>query len=135
MSKPDIDFRVRTYEFARRVLAFCAQDQVLQHGPHVREQLRASATSIGANVEEAKAAHSKRDFLAKMTIARKEAREALYWLRLLANPAGSDDPERARLTDEANQIVAILTATVRTTRTRLEAEEALRASGRRPKGR
>ena len=46
-------------------------------------QLLKCATSIGANVEEANAGQTKRDFIAKMAIASKEAREARYWLRLL----------------------------------------------------
>ncbi|MHA7129420.1 four helix bundle protein [Algoriphagus namhaensis] len=48
------------------------------------DQLVASGTSIGANVEEAQAAHSKLDFIAKLTIANKEARESQYWLNVLA---------------------------------------------------
>ena len=47
------------------------------------KQLLRSATSIGANVEEAIAAQSRKDFISKMSIASKEARETRYWLRLL----------------------------------------------------
>jgi len=47
------------------------------------KQLLRSATSIGANVEEALAAQSKKDFINKMSIASKEARETKYWLKLL----------------------------------------------------
>lgn len=47
------------------------------------KQLLRSATSIGANVEEATAGQTKKDFIAKMAIASKEARETRYWLRLL----------------------------------------------------
>ncbi len=47
------------------------------------KQLLRSATSIGANVEEANAAQTKKDFISKMSIASKEARETKYWLRLL----------------------------------------------------
>ncbi|KKT93202.1 MAG: hypothetical protein UW94_C0008G0002 [Parcubacteria group bacterium GW2011_GWA2_45_14] len=49
----------------------------------ISKQLIRSATSIGANVEEAIAGQSKKDFLHKMGIASKEARETRYWLRLL----------------------------------------------------
>ncbi|WP_373055999.1 four helix bundle protein [Zunongwangia sp. H14] len=49
----------------------------------ISKQLLRSATSIGANVEEATAAQSKKDFISKMSIASKEARETKYWLRLL----------------------------------------------------
>lgn len=49
----------------------------------ISKQLLRSATSIGANVEEANAAQTKKDFIAKMAIASKESRETKYWLRLL----------------------------------------------------
>lgn len=49
----------------------------------ISRQLLKSATSIGANVEEANAAQSKKDFISKMSVASKEAREAKYWLKLL----------------------------------------------------
>lgn len=49
----------------------------------ISKQLIRSATSIGANVEEANAAQTKKDFIAKMSISSKEARETKYWLRLL----------------------------------------------------
>jgi four helix bundle protein len=51
----------------------------------ISKQLLRSGTSIGANVEEAIAAQSKKDFIHKMAIASKEARETKYWLRLLNN--------------------------------------------------
>src|SRR3982750_2213324 len=47
------------------------------------KQLLRCATSIGANVEEATAAQSRKDFISKMSIASKEARETRYWLKLL----------------------------------------------------
>jgi four helix bundle protein len=47
------------------------------------KQLLASATSVGANIREASAASSRKDFINKMTIASKEAREAKYWLELV----------------------------------------------------
>lgn len=49
----------------------------------ISKQLLKSATSIGANVEEANAAQTKKDFISKMSIASKEARETRYWLKLL----------------------------------------------------
>ncbi|PHQ57155.1 MAG: four helix bundle protein [Lutibacter sp.] len=49
----------------------------------ISRQLLKSATSIGANIEEALAGQSKKDFIAKMSISSKEARETKYWLRLL----------------------------------------------------
>lgn len=129
------DFRVRVFEFARCVLAFCLTPPAGVHSDDVRHQLRNAATSVGAHVEEAKAAQSKRDFLAKMSIALKEAREAHYWLRVLRAHPGRADPELDHLVNECDQIVAILTATVKTTRARLAAEEAERNAKAPAKGR
>ena len=78
------------------------------------KQLLRSGTSIGANVEEALAGQSRKDFLAKMAIASKEARETRYWLELLQkssltqlelNPAISNNEE----------LIRILTSIVKTT--------------------
>jgi four helix bundle protein len=54
-----------------------------RHEYVLSKQLLRSGTSIGANVEEACAGQSRKDFLAKMSIASKEARETRYWLQLL----------------------------------------------------
>ncbi len=62
------------------------------------KQILRSGTSIGANVEESQAAQSKRDFISKLSIANKEARETLYWLKLL----------------EVNSIINILTKIIKT---------------------
>jgi four helix bundle protein len=73
-------------------------------------QLLRSGTSIGANVEESQAAQSRADFLNKLSIARKEARETHYWLRLLAASDIVHEPRLTELLDEADQLIAILTA-------------------------
>jgi four helix bundle protein len=78
------------------------------------KQVLRSGTSIGANVEEAMAAQSRKDFISKMTIASKEARETKYWLRLL------DKSQLVKLNYQANineieEIIKILTSIVKTT--------------------
>ncbi len=76
-------------------------------------QLLRAGTAIGATLEEGKGGHSRADFIAKYTIALKEARETHYWLRLLAAcdlvPAKRIGP----LVNEANELVAIITTIVR----------------------
>ncbi|WP_366142659.1 four helix bundle protein [uncultured Aquimarina sp.] len=72
-----------------------------------------SATSIGANVAEAGAAQSKKDFISKMAIASKEARETRYWLRLL-NESDLVNINLSSHLDEINQIIKILTKIVKT---------------------
>lgn len=83
-------------------------------------QLLRSGTSIGANVEEGQAAQSRADFLSKLYIACKEARETHYWLRLLAATGIVDEPRLAELLDEADQLIAILTTITKNTRKNLE---------------
>ena len=71
-------------------------------------QLLDAVTSTGANMEEASAGQSKRDFVAKTAIARKEARESIYWLRLIAETDSRQCTAVAPLLAEAKQIAAII---------------------------
>jgi len=79
-------------------------------------QLWRSGTSIGANVEEAQAGQSRADFMAKMTIASKESREALYWLRLVDKGKIISSEEIAPVREQCERIVRILTSIVKTAR-------------------
>lgn len=104
----------RTFHFAIMVVAFCQQLEHEGHTPRVLStQLLKSGTSIGANVEEAQAGHSKADFTAKMSIARKEAREANYWLRLLNGAQITHISELENLLEESEQLIRILTSIVK----------------------
>jgi four helix bundle protein len=77
-----------------------------------RQYLRA-ATSIGANYAEAAAGQTKPDFITRVAVARKECRESLFWLQLIAaKNLLSADVAKAELA-EARQLAAILTAIVR----------------------
>ena len=80
----EIKITDRSFNFAVRIVRLCQflekQDRVSKT---LANQLLRSGTSVGANIEEAQAGQSKADFTAKMSIARKEARETLYWLKLL----------------------------------------------------
>lgn len=77
------------------------------------KQLLKSGTSIGANVNEATAGQSKKDFIAKMAIASKEARETTYWLRLIQASEIVSVDVRKEL-KESGEILRILTAIVKT---------------------
>ena len=72
----------KSFEFALSVIQLY-QGLQAEREYVISKQLLRSGTSVGANVEEATAAQSRRDFLSKMSIASKEARETRYWLRLL----------------------------------------------------
>ena len=81
------------------------------------KQLLKSGTSIGANVEEALAGISKKDFIAKMAISSKEARETRYWLRLY-QASKLVDLDYAGYLNEIEEIISILTAIVKTSQAR-----------------
>jgi four helix bundle protein len=108
------DLPERTFAFATRVVSLCRH---LDDRPGVSRtlanQLLRSGTSIGANVEEGQASQSRADFIAKYSIACKEARETHYWLRLLLASELVEESRIEPLIDEADQIVAILTSIIK----------------------
>ena len=104
---------------SRRLRMFAAQ--VIRAGrtfppdavaKHIMRQLVRSVTGGGANYEEARGSESRADFIHKVGVANKELRETLYWLRL------AQDAELVRSVDvlvaEANELIAILTASSKT---------------------
>ena len=110
------EIRERVFRFACDVVAL--HDVLVTRGPSARDmsrQLMRAATSIGANLEEADAGQSRADFISKCTISLKEAREALYWLRLLRATDKLDAGADA-LIHECDRIVAVLTTIVRKTK-------------------
>jgi len=76
-------------------------------------QLIRSATSIGANVCEANEANSKKDFINKIAIAKKEARETRYWLKLILYMFPTDKPIIEKLLQEGQELNLILAAIIR----------------------
>jgi four helix bundle protein len=122
LSRPHPGIHERTFQFSCALISFCRGIEMLSGVTrHVAVQLIKSGTSVGANVEEAKAAYSRREFALKNSIALKEAREALYWLRIMLACKLASTDQVEPLIDEANQLVAILTAIVKTARSRLKA--------------
>lgn len=83
------------------------------------KQLLRSGTSIGANVAEAHAAQSDADFLAKMHIALKECNESRYWCKLLFSTDYLNCREFDSLSKDLNEVFALLTSIIRTTKARL----------------
>lgn len=108
------DLCERAFQFALRIVNLC---QRLSKNPGVGQtiskQLLRSGTSIGANVEEGQAAQSRADFVSKYSIARKEARETHYWLRLLAESQIVSLTQIDGLLTESNELIAILTSIIK----------------------
>ena len=71
-------------------------------------------TSIGSNAEEAQEGQTKPDYIAKMSISRKEARETTYWLRLIIKNGYATTSELMCEVSEANQLLAMIRAAIRT---------------------
>jgi four helix bundle protein len=76
------------------------------------KQYLRSATSIGANIEEAQSAETKADFVHKYGIAQKETRESLYWLRLMAESGTVNATRLTPLTKETEELYAVITAII-----------------------
>lgn len=105
---------IKTKSFDFALLSIELYKKLLTKNEYIlSKQFLRSATSIGANVEEADAGYSKRDFAAKMSIASKEARETLYWLRLL-EASNFVEHDFSKLKIECESIIRILTAIVKT---------------------
>ncbi|WP_010522833.1 four helix bundle protein [Aquimarina agarivorans] len=84
----------------------------------ISKQLLRSGTSIGANIQEATAGFSKKDFIYKMSIASKEARETKYWLQLL-NKSNITNTNVDTHLNEVNHLISILTKIVKTSQQNL----------------
>ena len=85
-------------------------------GRHVASQLIRSSTSAGANYEEARGAESRTDFAHKLGMSVKELWESSYWLRLSNQAFNVDGDSAYRLNKESRELVAILTASIKTAR-------------------
>ena len=115
--KPSI-VQDKSYAFALRIIEL-AKLLKEQKDFEIARQILRSGTAIGANVEEALAGISRADFIAKMSIASKEARETHYWLRLLLDSKTASEIHVAPLKTECMELVRILTAIVKTSQTTL----------------
>ena len=107
---------IKSFDFALSIIELY-QELKNQKEFVISKQLLRSGTSIGANVEESTAAISKKEFVAKISIASKEARETRYWLRLIEK---SDlvNINVTKYIHDIEDIVNILTAIVRTSQSR-----------------
>jgi four helix bundle protein len=92
----------KSFRFSLNIIELYKQLSKIDNNPILRQLLR-SATSIGANVNEGSAGQTKKDFITKMAIASKEARESSYWLKLLSESNWYDIDLKNQIT-ECNEI-------------------------------
>jgi four helix bundle protein len=105
------DLESRTYLFAKHVSMFVATlPKTLGNIEYIKQVIRSSG-SVGANYIEANEALSKKDFLMRVKIARKEAKETEFWLRLLVETNSTQfTPTGLKLLQEAGELKKILSA-------------------------
>jgi four helix bundle protein len=106
--------RERAFKYALRAIKLY---QFLQEGKDgagwvLGKQYLRAATSIGANIEEAQSGESRADFIHKLSIAQKEARESLYWLRLLAESKIVPSNRITSLIQETQELIAVITSII-----------------------
>ena len=116
MARMARDIEERTRRFAVRTLRVVRSLPRDVAGLTLGRQLARSGTSIGANVEEAQGAHTRREFIRKMNIARGEALETRYWLRLIVDAELLTAKRLDSLINENDELVCILTSIVKRSR-------------------
>jgi len=112
------DIRERAFKYAVRAVHLfrVVQDSKDRAGWILAKQYLRSATSIGANLEEGRAAESRADFVHKCRIALKEARESVYWLLLLRDSGVLPEARLSPLIDETDELIAIVTRIIVSTK-------------------
>ena len=105
----------KSFEFAVRIVNLCKYLRYKKKEYVLTKQLLRSGTGIGANVHEGRRAQSRADFLAKMSIALKEANETYYWLKLLYRTEYLTKMEFKSMEADVDEILRILTAICKTT--------------------
>jgi four helix bundle protein len=110
----EYDLEDRTFIFAKNVRAFAKQiPRTIGNIEDARQVVRASG-SVGANYIEANESLSKRDFLMRIKICRKEAKESPYWLRLVETGDNSSlEKQKSDLIREATELMSIFGAILR----------------------
>jgi len=110
--KTKYDLAERTSKFGVEIIVFAKNIRESNINRSIISQLIRSATSIGANYMEADCAESKKDFVHKIGICKKEAKETTHWLHMLAT-AEADKAEKCRkLWQEAHELTLIFSAIV-----------------------
>jgi four helix bundle protein len=114
MTKTPPDFGPRTFAFACQIVQlYVALNRIPGFPLGIARQILDAGTSIGANVEEGRAPSSRRDLAARFAISLREARETKFWLRLIRATDLAPANLTEGLTKEVDELVAILTVSVR----------------------
>ncbi len=116
MKRDSAALKVRTKDFALRVLRLCRSLPRTEEARILGTQLLRSSTSIGANYRAACRGRSRAEFVAKLGIVLEEADEAVFWLELFQEGNIFPAEKLHGLAQEANELVSIFVSSVRTAR-------------------
>lgn len=106
------DLEDRSLNFSKEIIKLCNKLPKNQINNPMIDQIMRSGTSIGANYREANDALGKKDFVFRLRIARKEAKETIYWLELLNDNNMDESKEIGGLIQEATELRNILSAII-----------------------
>ena len=106
------ELKNRVYKFSVSIIKFVNEIEVKKINISLIDQLVRSATSIGANMIEARSAHSKKDFIKFYEISLKSSNETKYWLCLLRDGLKIDKNKINSLLKEADEISKIIASSI-----------------------
>jgi len=114
--KTDNIIQVKSYAFAVRIVLLYQYLSEKKNEFVLAKQVLRAGTSIGANIEEAIGGQSRADFISKLGIAYKEARETCYWLRLLKDTGYLSETEFKGIYTDADELCRIIATIQKTTK-------------------
>lgn len=112
MTNKQIDIHERIYQFVLRVVRLLDSLPKKPANLNILDQCGRSVTSVGANDQEADACESRRDFLAKYSIVKKELKETNYWLRLITDTNPALQERMASLLQEGQELLMIISSII-----------------------
>ena len=116
MMKSENVIQAKSYAFAVRIVLLYRHLLKEKREFVLAKQLLRSGTSIGANIEEAIGGQSRADFVSKLSIAYKEARETCYWLRLLKDTGYLTEQEFNSIYADSDELCRIIAAIQKSTK-------------------
>jgi four helix bundle protein len=106
--------RNKSYEFSLNIVRLIRGMRERKPDYELTSQLLRAATSVGANIEEAGVGQSRKDFISKLAIARKEANESRYWLRLMGDADVLEKEMAFKLIEDCEVLIRMLAASIKT---------------------
>ena len=110
--------KVRTKDFAKKVISLCRQLPPTREGRLVGDQFFRAGTSVGANYRAACRARSKADFISKLSIVLEETDESLYWMEIIDENRIINSKFLTDLIEEAKELIAIFVSSLNTAKGR-----------------